>query len=118
MGRNIFLILYQIKKVKPLNDIIMMKGKVFASLMLAGLPFILAAQSNDDLYFVPKKKTETKKETVVAPKQNSQETTVYSTSTTSTPVVVKDVAGNTRDVDEYNRRFTFRKNRMANEENG
>ena len=35
MGRNIFLILYQIKKVKPLNDIIMMKVKVFASLMLA-----------------------------------------------------------------------------------
>ena len=67
----------------------MMKVKVFASLMLAGLPFILAAQSNDDLYFVPKKKTETKKETVVAPKQNSQGTTVYSTSTTSTPVVVK-----------------------------
>lgn len=56
MGRNIFLILYQIKKVKPLNDIIMMKVKVFASLMLAGLPFILAAQSNDDLYFIPKKK--------------------------------------------------------------
>ena len=34
----------------------MMKVKVFASLMLAGLPFILAAQSNDDLYFVPKEK--------------------------------------------------------------
>lgn len=132
MGRNIFLILYQIKKVKPLNDIIMMKVKVFASLMLAGLPFILAAQSNDDLYFIPKKKTETKKETVVAPKQNSQGTTVYSTSTTSTPVVVKDVAGNTRDVDEYNRRYTSRENtfsmqndtlyiqenRMVSEENG
>ena len=47
----------------------MMKVKVFASLMLAGLPFVLAAQSNDDLYFVPKKKAETKKETVAAPKQ-------------------------------------------------
>ena len=91
----------------------MMKVKVFASLMLAGLPFILAAQSNDDLYFVPKKKTETKKETVVAPKQNSQGTTVYSTSTTSTPVVVKDVAGNTRDVDEYNRRYTSRENTFS-----
>lgn len=68
----------------------------------------------------------------MAPKQNSQGTTVYSTSTTSTPVVVKDVAGNTRDVDEYNRRYTSRENtfsmqndtlyiqenRMANEENG
>ena len=91
----------------------MMKVKVFASLMLAGLPFILAAQSNDDLYFVPKKKTETKKETVVAPKQNSQGTTVYSTSTTSTPVVVKDVAGNMRDVDEYNRRYTSRENTFS-----
>lgn len=91
----------------------MMKVKVFASLMLAGLPFILAAQSNDDLYFIPKKKTETKKETVVAPKQNSQGTTVYSTSTTSTPVVVKDVAGNTRDVDEYNRRYTSRENTFS-----
>ena len=54
--KSTFLILYQNKKVEPLNDIIMMKVKVFASLMLAGLPFVLAAQSNDDLYFVPKKK--------------------------------------------------------------
>ena len=91
----------------------MMKVKVFASLMLAGLPFVLAAQSNDDLYFVPKKKAETKKETVAAPKQNSQGTTVYSTSATSTPVVVKDVAGNTRDVDEYNRRYTSRENTFS-----
>lgn len=113
IGKNIFLILYQHKKVEPLNDIIMMKVKVFASLMLAGLPFVLAAQSNDDLYFVPKKKAETKKETVAAPKQNSQGTTVYSTSATSTPVVVKDVAGNTRDVDEYNRRYTSRENTFS-----
>ena len=91
----------------------MMKVKVFASLMLAGLPFVLAAQRNDDLYFVPKKKAETKKETVAAPKQNSQGTTVYSTSATSTPVVVKDVAGNTRDVDEYNRRYTSRENTFS-----
>ena len=91
----------------------MMKVKVFASLMLAGLPFVLAAQSNDDLYFVPKKKAETKKETVAAPKQNSQGTTVDSTSTTSTPVVVKDVARNTRDVDEYNRRYTSRENTFS-----
>lgn len=49
----------------------------------------------------------------MAPKQNSQGTTVYSTSTTSTPVVVKDVAGNTRDVDEYNRRYTSRENTFS-----
>lgn len=109
----------------------MRKLKVFASLIWASLPLFVAAQSNDDLYFVPKKKAETKKETVVAPKQN-QGTAVYSTSATSTPVVVKDAAGNTRDVDEYNRRytsretrspcrtirFTYRKNRMESGENG
>lgn len=91
----------------------MMKVKVFASLMWVGLPFILSAQSNDDLYFVPKKKAETKKETVAPQKQNRQGTTVYSTSTASTPVVVKDVAGNTRDVDEYNRRYTSRENTFS-----
>lgn len=131
MGRNIFLFLYQNKKVKPLKDMTMMKLKVFASLMWVSLPFFVAAQSNDDLYFVPKKKAETKKETVVAPKQN-QGTAVYSTSSASTPVVVKDAAGNTRDVDEYNRRYTsretrspcrtihstYRKNRMESGENG
>lgn len=37
-----------------------MKGKVFASLLVACLPLLAAAQSNDDLYFVPKKKAETK----------------------------------------------------------
>ena len=90
----------------------MRKLKVFASLIWASLPLFVAAQSNDDLYFVPKKKAETKKETVVAPKQN-QGTAVYSASSTSTPVVVKDAAGNTRDVDEYNRRYTSRENTFS-----
>ena len=39
----------------------MRKLKVFASLIWASLPLFVAAQSNDDLYFVPKKKAETKK---------------------------------------------------------
>ncbi len=90
----------------------MRKLKVFASLIWASLPLFVAAQSNDDLYFVPKKKAETKKETVVAPKQN-QGTTAYSTLSSSTPVVVKDAAGNTRDVDEYNRRYTSRENTFS-----
>ena len=44
---------------------IMMTGKVFASLLLACLPWLAMAQSNDDLYFIPKKekKTETKENT-------------------------------------------------------
>lgn len=112
MGRNIFLFLYQNKKVKPLKDRTMRKLKVFASLIWASLPLFVSAQSNDDLYFVPKKKAETKKETVVAPKQN-QGTTAYSTLSSSTPVVVKDAAGNTRDVDEYNRRYTSRENTFS-----
>ena len=90
----------------------MRKLKVFASLIWASLPLFVAAQSNDDLYFVPKKKAETKKETVVTPKQN-QGTAVYSASSASTPVVVKDAAGNTRDVDEYNRRYTSRENTFS-----
>lgn len=32
-----------------------MKGKVFASLLLVCLPWLAMAQSNDDLYFIPKK---------------------------------------------------------------
>ena len=40
----------------------MMKSRIFASLLLAGFPWLVMAQSNDDLYFVPKKKTEAKKE--------------------------------------------------------
>ena len=36
-------------------QMIMMTGKVFASLLLAYLPWLAMAQSNDDLYFVPKK---------------------------------------------------------------
>lgn len=95
----------------------MMKSRIFASLLLAGFPWLVMAQSNDDLYFVPKKKTEAKKEaatpverTVAVPKQSSN-TTVYAAP--GSTVVVKDAAGKMRDVDEYNRRYTSRDNTFS-----
>lgn len=90
-----------------------MKKIVLASLMMACLPFVALAQSaDDDLYFIPKKKSaekkqEVKKEVKVVPqKQNT--TTVYAAP--GSTVVVKDVKGNVRDVDEYNRRYSAREN--------
>ena len=84
-----------------------MKKIVWISLMIACLPFGLMAQNaNDDLYFIPKKKTEKAAKVVVEKK--STPTTVYASSPST--VVVKDVQGNVRDVDEYNRRYTSRDN--------
>ena len=82
-----------------------MKEKVFALLLMAGLPFAVMAQSNDDLYFVPKKEKKVEKTTVVS--TSSKEITKLPEQTASTPaIVVKDKSGRTRDVDEYNRRYT------------
>ena len=84
-----------------------MKKIVWISLMIACLPFGLMAQNaNDDLYFIPKKKTE--KATKVVVEKKSTPTTVYASPAST--VVVKDVNGNVRDVDEYNRRYTSRDN--------
>ena len=89
-----------------------MKKIVFLSLFALCLPWALSAQSvDDDLYYVPSKKKEETKQTQKAPvvkeeivvKSNAP-TTVY-TSPGSTTVVVKDRKGNTRDIDEYNRRY-------------
>ena len=94
-----------------------MKKPVLVSLLMAFLPFLVMAQSNDDLYFIPKKKTE-KKETsgipakVVIEKEKTP-TTVYAAP--GSTVVVKDVKGNLRDVDEYNRRYTSRDNTFSME---
>ena len=88
----------------------MIKSKVFASLLLAFLPGLSMAQSGDDLYFVPKK--EQKKEvTKVVPEQTTN-TTAYTAPETAA-IVVKDVKGNVRDVDEYNRRYTSRENTFS-----
>ncbi|WP_315352376.1 hypothetical protein [Phocaeicola abscessus] len=94
-----------------------MKKIVLVSLMLMSLPMLVKAQDvNDDLYFIPTKKTETKKEvkqtdrpTVVV---ESNRTNVYS-GNGKTVVVVNDKKGYTRDVDEYNRRYTSRDNNFT-----
>ena len=84
-----------------------MKKMTLISLLMAFMPFIVMAQSNDDLYFIPKKKTE-KKTTKVVVEGNNQTTAVYASP--GSTVVVKDAQGNARDVDEYNRRYTSRDN--------
>jgi hypothetical protein len=94
-----------------------MKKSVLVSLLLACLPLFVMAQSNDDLYFIPKKKTE-KKVTSGTPakvviEKDKAPTTVYAEP--GSTVVVKDVKGNVRDVDEYNRRYTSRDNTFSME---
>ena len=88
----------------------MINGKVFASLLLACLPGLSIAQSGDDLYFVPKK--EQKKEVIKVVPEQTTNTTAY-TAPESAAIVVKDVKGNVRDVDEYNRRYTSRENTFS-----
>lgn len=94
-----------------------MKKIVLFSLMMA-LPFMVLAQ-NDDLYFIPKKKAE-KKEKVTTPSkvvvemQEQNPTTVYA-EPGSKVIVVKDVNGKARDIDEYNRRYTSRDSEFSYE---
>lgn len=91
-----------------------MKKIVLFSLMMA-LPLMVLAQ-NDDLYFIPKKKAD-KKEKVTTPakvvvEKNQAPTTVYA-EPVSSAVVVKDVNGKVRDVDEYNRRYTSKNSEFS-----
>ena len=93
-----------------------MKKWILASLVSACLPFMAMAQVADDLYYVPKKKeavkkTEKKVETSPVESQPVQTTNVYAVP--GTTVVVKDAAGEIRDVDEYNRRYTSRENTFS-----
>ncbi len=91
----------------------MTKSRIFASLLLAGLPWLMTAQSNDDLYFIPKKQTEEKKEVKIQTGKTAtvqKQTQASPSSIAPTSVVVKDASGKTRDIDEYNRRYTSRDN--------
>jgi hypothetical protein len=86
-----------------------MKKTLLISLLTLCLPAMLAAQTDDDdLYFVPKKKKEVKTTQVVTTVRPTTETVVVQPT-----VVVKDVKGNVRDVDEYNRRYTSRENTFS-----
>lgn len=89
-----------------------MKKILVALVCMIAYPMLSMAQ--DDLYFVPKKKTETKSEKTAAKvvvKDKKAPTKVYSAP--GTQVAVKDVKGNVRDVDEYNRRYTSRENNFS-----
>ena len=90
------------------------KMRLGIALLIACLPWLAMAQ-NDDLYFVPKK--EKKAETKTEVRQVTRQTTTTTTTTASVPpattVVVKDVTGKTRDIDEYNRRYTSRENTFS-----
>ena len=90
-------------------------NKVLASMLFAFLPWLAMAQSTDDLYFIPKKekKTEVSQKVGVVPKEVSNKTVNELPSNTA--IVVKDVKGNVRDVDEYNRRYTSRDNTFTYE---
>lgn len=92
-----------------------MRRKVLASMLFAFLPWLAMAQSTDDLYFIPKKekKTEVSQKVGVVPKEVSNATVNEMPSNTA--IVVKDVKGNVRDVDEYNRRYTSRDNTFTYE---
>ena len=95
-----------------------MKKMTLISLLMVCMPFwVMAQSSNDDLYFIPKKKTEKKtvekKTTTVVVSDDEKSTAVYATP--GTTIVVKDAKGNTRDVDEYNRRYTSRDNTFTME---
>ena len=72
-----------------------MKKFVFVSLMMACLPFLAMAQTNDDLYFIPKKKTEKKAVGGVPAKvvieKDKAPTTVYASP--GSTIVVKDAEG-------------------------
>ncbi len=101
-----------------------MKKIVFLSLFALCLPWMVSAQSiDDDLYYTPskdKKEKKQEKKRTSAPAEeivvkSNAPTTVY-TSPGNTTVVVQDRKGNTRDVDEYNRRYDSRENDFVMED--
>ena len=92
-----------------------MKKIVFFSLLMVCLPFMALAQSgNDDLYYIPKKKKTEKVQTKTVVK-TEQVSVMGNGAQVATPVVIRDVNGNTRDLDEYNRRYSSRENEFTYE---
>lgn len=86
-----------------------MKKIVFLLLIALCLPIGLMAQSyDDDLYFIPSKEKEEPAPEKKEPVRRQATTNIYTSP--GTTVVVQDRKGNTRDVDEYNRRYDAREN--------
>ena len=82
-----------------------MKHYIIALLLLICLPWQVMAQSNDDLYYVPKKEKKQTKDQKVTVKSEVKQTQVKTVSVSpSSTAVVEDVSGKVRDIDEYNRR--------------
>ena len=75
-----------------------MKSRFIITALIACLPWRAMAQSNDDLYFVPKKEAKAKKENVAVQreKRQSSATTVYAAP--GSTVVVKDASGRTMNI--------------------
>ena len=94
-----------------------MKKIVLFSLLMVCLPFMALAQSgNDDLYYIPKKKKEKKEKVETKTIVKTEQVSVAGNDAQVTaPVVVRDVNGNTRDLDEYNRRYSSRENEFTYE---
>ncbi len=85
-----------------------MKKSVWILFMMCVPALAMAQSADDDLYFNPNKKT-SGTQTV----STTTDTTTYNAPIST--VVVKDVKGNVRDVDEYNRRYTSRDNNFSME---
>ncbi len=100
-----------------------MKRTLFASLLLVALPLALSAQSvDDDLYYTPKKSASksTQKTTVTTTTRQTTRTVkvnndgaVNVVAPNATTIVVRDRSGRTRDVDEYNRRYSSKENTFS-----
>lgn len=90
-----------------------MKSRILVAFMLLSLPWIATAQSDDDLYFMPKKEKKAEKRADAAPAKRQQlnKSSVYAAPNST--VSVRDISGNTRNVDEYNRRYTARDNKFS-----
>lgn len=87
-----------------------MKKKVLASLVFACLPLLALAQSVDDLYYIPKKSNAEQSTTA---RQQTKSVNSSSPRRTTEKVYVRDIDGNTRNVDEYNRRYSSRDNTFS-----
>ena len=81
--------------------------KKIALLLIVALSIPIGMMAQDDLYFVPSKnkKEVTTTRVQTAPVATSN-TNVYTTP--GSTVVIQERNGNTRDVDEYNRRYSSR----------
>ena len=106
-----------------------MRKSIIISMMITALPLIAMGQSNDDdLYFVPKKskKVATTNQSATATTsstrtngQNGQVTEIHISSNPTTlkssAVTIENSQGTARDVDEYNRRYTYTTELITND---